>query len=71
MLSSFGELEWACEGRLERRPEFEAFDPYKRQPKMSYKDGFQKKYFVLESFQDGTDKLRDFANDMENGWELP
>ena len=64
-------IEWACEESLEKRPEFLPFDPYCKQPKMSYKDGFQKKYFVLESFQDGTDKLRDFANDMENGWELP
>ena len=70
VLSSFGELEWACEKALDKRPDFEAFNPYMKQPKMSYKDGFQKKYFVLDSFKDGTDKLRNFANDMENGWEL-
>lgn len=28
------------------------------QPKMSYKDGFQKSYYVLESFEDGADKIR-------------
>lgn len=70
VLSSFGELEWACEESLEKRPEFLPFDPYRKQPKMSYKDGFQKQYFVLESFQDGTEKLREFAEDMKNGWEL-
>jgi len=29
------------------------FDPFTAQPKMSYKDGCQKKYFVLESFEVG------------------
>ena len=70
VLSSFGELEWACDQEVEQRPIYEPFNPYLKQPKMSYKDGFQKRYFVLESFKNGTDKLRSFANDMENGWEL-
>lgn len=29
------------------------FDPFAPQPKMSYKDGYQKRYFVLDSFQVG------------------
>jgi phenylalanine-4-hydroxylase len=27
------------------------FDPFATQPKMSYKDGYQKRYFVLDSFE--------------------
>jgi phenylalanine-4-hydroxylase len=27
------------------------FDPFAPQPKMSYKDGYQKRYFVLDSFE--------------------
>lgn len=30
------------------------FDPFAAQPKMSYKDGYQKRYFVLESFEVGS-----------------
>lgn len=29
------------------------FDPFGAQPKMSYKDGYQKRYFVLDSFEVG------------------
>lgn len=30
------------------------FDPFIAQPKMSYKDGYQKRYFALESFKVST-----------------
>jgi hypothetical protein len=31
------------------------------QPKMSYKDGYQKSYFVAESFEDAAFKIRALA----------
>ncbi|KIZ03637.1 phenylalanine-4-hydroxylase [Monoraphidium neglectum] len=39
VLSSYGELDWMARGGAELAP----FDPYAKQPKMSYKDGFQRK----------------------------
>ena len=36
-----------AQGKAELVP----FDPFAPQPKMSYKDGYQKRYFVLESFE--------------------
>eukprot|EP00775_Hariotina_reticulata_P012296 gene12296-12432_t len=49
ILSSYGELEYMGQGTAELVP----FDPAKVQPKMSYKDGYQKRYFVLDSFEVG------------------
>ncbi|KAI8464705.1 MAG: aromatic amino acid hydroxylase [Monoraphidium minutum] len=60
ILSSYGELEWMASGRAE----LAAFDPYARLPKMSYKDGFQRRYFVLDSFQDGARLLQDYARSL-------
>lgn len=37
------------------------FDPFAPQPKMSYKDGYQKQYFVLNSFQEGAKQLLDYC----------
>lgn len=37
------------------------FDPFSPQPKMSYKDGYQKQYFVLNSFEDGAKQLLDYC----------
>ena len=37
------------------------FDPYAPQPRMSYKDGFQRRYFVLNSFAEGARLLQDYA----------
>lgn len=34
------------------------FNPFTTQPKMSYKDGYQKKYFVLDSFEVGRGRLQ-------------
>lgn len=57
ILSSFGELQWMAENSAE----IFKFDPYAPQPKMSYKDGFQKKYFALDSFEEGAKLLEDYA----------
>lgn len=43
------------------QPAMEPFDPFMKQPKMSYKDGYQKRYFVLNSFEDGASRLRDYC----------
>lgn len=42
-------------------PELQPFDPFAKQPKMSYKDGYQKRYFVLDSFEKGAQQLRDYC----------
>lgn len=57
VLSSYGELAHMREGN----PELAPFDPFAPQPKMSYKDGYQKKYFVLDSFQEGARQLKEYA----------
>eukprot|EP00803_Ostreobium_quekettii_P002961 evm.model.scf_999.4 EVM.evm.TU.scf_999.4 scf_999:17442-18856(+) len=57
ILSSYGELEWMGQGkaRLER------LDPREKLPKMSYKDGFQRQYFTLDSFRDGAAMLKEYS----------
>ncbi|GAX75903.1 hypothetical protein CEUSTIGMA_g3346.t1 [Chlamydomonas eustigma] len=57
ILSSFGELQHMSKGTAQ----FETLDPFIAQPKMSYKDGFQNRYFVLETFEAGRDMLQDYA----------
>lgn len=57
VLSSFGEMEWMAAGKVPLEP----LDPFKPQPKMSYKDGYQQRYFVLESFDAGAALLRAYA----------
>lgn len=61
ILSSFGELEWMAGGHADLAP----LDPFAPQPKMSYKDGYQRKYFVLDSFEDGANKLKDYAETLK------
>lgn len=46
------------------RAALEPFDPFAKQPKMSYKDGFQQRYFLLESFEDGAAKLRAYCDSL-------
>ena len=41
--------------------ELKPLDPFAPQPKMSYKDGYQKTYFVLDSFESGSKLLKDYA----------
>lgn len=60
LLSSYGEMQHLRSGNAELWP----FDPFQRQPKMSYKDGYQKGYFVLESFKAGTEQLKDFCSTL-------
>jgi phenylalanine-4-hydroxylase len=43
------------------KPELLPFDPFAKQPKMSYKDGYQKRYFVLDSFQEGARQLHEYC----------
>ena len=57
ILSSYGELQHMRSGV----PELQPFDPFAKQPKMSYKDGYQKRYFVLNSFEDGAQQLKDYC----------
>mmetsp|Transcript_34251 Transcript_34251/g.65424 ORF Transcript_34251/g.65424 Transcript_34251/m.65424 type:complete len:361 (-) Transcript_34251:207-1289(-) len=57
ILSSYGELEHMIDGS----PILEPFDPSMAQPKMSYKDGFQKRYFVMDSFEQGCRLLEEFS----------
>jgi phenylalanine-4-hydroxylase len=46
---------------LQGTAELAPFDPFSAQPKMSYKDGYQKRYFVLDSFQVGHRVVKVFA----------
>ena len=46
-----------------------SLDPYAKQPKMSYKDGYQKHYFALESFEGGAALLKEFAGTMRHSDE--
>jgi Biopterin-dependent aromatic amino acid hydroxylase len=49
---------------LQGKAELVPFDPFKPQPKMSYKDGYQQRYFVLNSFEDGARKLKDYCRTL-------
>jgi phenylalanine-4-hydroxylase len=66
ILSSFGELEWFQHGKGEQKPVFEPLDPFGKLTKMSYKDGFQKKYYVAESFTDLAAKIKEYATYLHN-----
>ncbi len=61
VLSSYGELQHMASGAAALEP----FDPFDKQPKMSYKDGYQTRYFVLDSFEDGAAKLRAYCNSLQ------
>lgn len=60
ILSSFGELQHMASGAVELAP----FDPFGPQPKMSYKDGYQRRYFVLDSFEEGAGRLKGYCRSM-------
>eukprot|EP00892_Ulva_mutabilis_P006930 jgi/Ulvmu1/4609/UM002_0338.1 len=60
ILSSYGELEWMGSGKAQIAP----LDLSKPLPKMSYKDGYQKMYFCLDSFESGTRLLKEYAQEM-------
>jgi phenylalanine-4-hydroxylase len=61
VLSSFGEMENMASGKAEISP----FDPFVKLPPMSYKDGYQKRYFALESFEDGAKRLREYCEHVQ------
>jgi len=63
ILSSTGELKHLASGIAELVP----FDPFQKLPAMSYKDGYQKQYFVLESFEDGAEKLKVYCDYLMQG----
>lgn len=50
ILSSYGEMEWMAAGRAELLP----LDPFAPLPKMSYKEGYQRRYYELDSFEEAT-----------------
>lgn len=58
---SFGELAWMGSGQAAIKP----LDPWHQLPKMSYKDGYQKQYFCLDSFQEGSALLQKVASTIE------
>ena len=58
ILSSFGEMEHLLSGQ---GYSVVPFDPFAPQPKMSYKDGVQKRYFVLETFEAGRELLLEYC----------
>lgn len=60
VLSSYGEMHNMAGGQAGLRP----FDPFQKQPKMSYNEGYQKEYAVLESFEDGAARLRDYCRTL-------
>ncbi|KAL6779744.1 AAH1 [Auxenochlorella protothecoides x Auxenochlorella symbiontica] len=60
VLSSYGEMKNMASGRAGLRE----FDPFQKQPKMSYSDGYQKTYTVLDSFEDGAAKLEAYCKTL-------
>ena len=58
IISSFGEMEHLLSGE---GYSVAPFDPFAPQPKMSYKDGVQKRYFSLESFEAGRELLLEYC----------
>jgi phenylalanine-4-hydroxylase len=66
LLSSFGELKHMRDGTNGVMPEFVELDPFMKLPKTSYKDGFQKKYYLCDSFTDTVAKLRAYSRSICN-----
>ncbi|PNH10478.1 Tryptophan 5-hydroxylase 1 [Tetrabaena socialis] len=60
ILSSYGELAHMASGAAALEP----LDPFRPQPRMSYKDGFQKRYFLLDSFEGGAELLQRYAENL-------
>eukprot|EP00924_Labyrinthula_sp_SR-Ha-C_P006551 snap_masked-scaffold_38-processed-gene-1.43-mRNA-1 protein AED:0.25 eAED:0.25 QI:0/-1/0/1/-1/1/1/0/142 len=57
LLSSFGELEWACEGKSEWKP----WDPSVAAEVVYPITTYQEMYFVAESLEDAEKKMSDFC----------
>lgn len=61
ILSSFGEMKHMASGAAELAP----FDPFTKLPPMSYKDGYQQRYFVLDSFEEGAARLLEYCAHLQ------
>jgi phenylalanine-4-hydroxylase len=62
VLSSYGELQHVAAGRGELLP----FDPGQPLPKISYRDGYQARYFVLDSFEDGAARVEAYCRGLRD-----
>jgi hypothetical protein len=62
LVCSYGELEWMGKGRADIVP----LNLDKPLPKMSYKDGFQTRYFCLDSFMDGAAMLKEYSHRIQS-----
>ncbi|PSC71499.1 chloroplast phenylalanine hydroxylase [Micractinium conductrix] len=63
ILSSYGELQHMAAGGAEVAP----LDVWQPLPKISYKDGYQKRYFALESFEAGAVELQAYCASLQAG----
>jgi phenylalanine-4-hydroxylase len=62
ILSSFAEMQHMAS----EKAVFEPFDPYKvEKKKMNYKDGVQKMYFVLNSFEEAAQSMRNYCEHVQ------
>ncbi|CAI5961137.1 unnamed protein product [Closterium sp. NIES-64] len=61
LLSSYGELAYMRAGANGKYPSFAPLDPLGPLPRMSYKDGFQRTYFLCHGFHDLASKLHSCA----------
>ena len=61
ILSSFGEMQHMAGGNAE----LVAFDPGAKLPAMSYKDGYQRRYFALDSFERGAAQLAEYCAHLQ------
>ena len=60
-----------CGNTWQGKAKFEPFNPFVPQPKMSYKDGYQSRYFVLSSFQAGAEQLKAYCAKLQQPSDLP
>jgi len=70
LLSSFGEMEYACSptrpaGGVEHMPDLRAFDPFVACDTKFPITEYQPKYFVVESIQDLKDSMTRFCNSLK------
>ncbi|CAI7785392.1 unnamed protein product [Closterium sp. NIES-53] len=71
LLSSYGELAYMRSGANGKYPSFAPLDPLGPLPRMSYKDGFQRTYFLCHGFHDLASKLHSYAAVMAARREGP
>ncbi len=61
LLSSFGEMQHMASNQAILQP----FDPFATLPPMNYKDGYQKRYFVLESFEEAAQSMKKYCQHVQ------